>query len=108
MIRKIVVGTALFCSLAYAQTQDKPVKTESRPATTSLSAEELEVTRQDLQRMRSLVQQMQTNLAYVTTIQGPLKHQFELEIEMWQLQIARMERQLNGSAERNESGRISK
>ena len=50
--------------------------------------------------MRSLVQQMQTNLAYVTSIQGPLKHQFELEIEMWQLEIARMERHLNSSAEK--------
>ena len=38
--------------------------------------------------------QMQTNLAFVTSTQGPLKHQFELEIEMWQLEIARMERQL--------------
>jgi len=47
--------------------------------------------------MRAVVQQMQTNLAFVTTIQGPLKHQFELEIEMWQLQIASMERRLGAA-----------
>ena len=51
--------------------------------------------RDDLAKMKSLVQQMQTNLAFVTSTQGPLKHQFELEIEMWQLEIARMERRLS-------------
>ena len=54
--------------------------------------------RADIERMKSLVQQMQTNLAYVTTIQGPLKHQFELEIEMWQLEITRLERQVGSSS----------
>ena len=56
--------------------------------------------RDDLAKMKSLVQQMQTNLAFVTSTQGPLKHQFELEIEMWQLEIARMERRLSNSAEK--------
>ncbi|SRR6266404_4202884 len=94
MIRKIVVVAILFCSLTFAQAQEKPLKSQPRPASAPPSTEDLEATRLDLQRMKSLVQQMQTNLAFVTTIQGPLKHQFELEIEMWQLEIARMERRL--------------
>jgi len=49
--------------------------------------------------MRSLIYQMQRNLASVSTAQDPLKHQFELEIEMWQLQIASMERRLGTSEE---------
>ena len=49
--------------------------------------------------MKSLVQQMQTNLAFVTSIQGPLKHQFELEIEIWQLEIERLERRLGESGD---------
>jgi len=99
MIRKIVVVAILFCSLTFAQAQEKPLKSQPHPASTPLSTEDLEATRLDLQRMKSLVQQMQTNLAFVTTIQGPLKHQFELEIEMWQLEIARLERQLGTSGE---------
>ena len=100
MIRKIVVVSILFCSLTFARAQEKPLKSQPHPASTPLSTEDLEATRLDLQRMKSLVQQMQTNLAFVTTIQGPLKHQFELEIEMWQLEITRMERHLDGSAEK--------
>jgi hypothetical protein len=59
-----------------------------------VSAEDAQALRADLQRMKALVQQMQTNLAFVTNTQGPLKHQFELEIEMWQTEIAGMERRL--------------
>src|SRR3954468_18085790 len=66
----------------------------------AVSAEDAQALRADLQRMKALVQQMQTNLAFVTNTQGPLKHQFELEIEMWQLEIATMERRLGpGSSE---------
>jgi hypothetical protein len=89
---------AITVTLAHSQQTSKPTHqtvaqppAETRP---DLSAQDA----QDLQRMKSLVQQMQTNLAFVTSIQGPLKHQFELEIEMWQLQIARMERRQESSA----------
>ena len=47
--------------------------------------------RTDLERMRSLLQQMQQNLAFVQTSQTPLKHQFELEVEMWQITLQRMD-----------------
>src|SRR5712675_2420244 len=99
MTRKILVAAALFCSLTFAQGQEKPFKSQPHPANAPLSGEDLEATRLDLQRMKSLVQQMQTNLAFVTTIQGPLKHQFELEIEIWQLEIERLERRLGESGD---------
>lgn len=50
--------------------------------------------REDLARMRVLVQQMETNLAFVDTTQSPLKHQFQLEIDMWRTMISQMERRL--------------
>ncbi len=65
----------------------------------SISPEDAQALRMDLQRMKALVQQMQTNLAFVTNTQGPLKHQFELEIEMWQTEIASMERRLGQSGD---------
>jgi hypothetical protein len=51
----------------------------------------------DLQRMRVLVNQMQVNLGFVQTTDTPLRHQFELEIEMWQVLIEQMERRLESS-----------
>jgi hypothetical protein len=50
--------------------------------------------REDLTRMKALVQQMQSNLAFVDTAQSPLKHQFQLEIDLWQTLITEMERRL--------------
>jgi hypothetical protein len=37
---------------------------------------------------------METNLAFVDTTQSPLKHQFQLEIDMWNTVITDMERRL--------------
>jgi hypothetical protein len=89
----------LATSMVHAQEPARPAPAPA-PRASAVSAGDAEALRGDLQRMKSLVQQMQTNLAYVTSIQGPLKHQFELEIEMWQLEIVRMERHLNSSVEK--------
>lgn len=48
--------------------------------------------RDDIRRMRALVAQMQTNLAFVDNTQSPLKHQFQLDIDMWNILINQMER----------------
>jgi hypothetical protein len=56
--------------------------------------DDLQALREDITRMKALVQQMQSNLAFVDTTQSPLKHQFQLEIEMWQTLITEMERRL--------------
>jgi hypothetical protein len=42
--------------------------------------------------MRALVAQMQSNLAFVDSTQSPLKHQFQLDIDMWNTLINQMER----------------
>ncbi len=46
----------------------------------------------DIKRMRAILQQMQSNLAFVDNTQSPLKHQFQLEIDMWNVLISDMER----------------
>jgi hypothetical protein len=48
--------------------------------------------RDDVKKMRALVRQMETNLAFVDTTQSPLKHQFQLDIDMWNILIDQMER----------------
>jgi hypothetical protein len=54
----------------------------------------------DLARMRGIVEQMQTNLAFVASPQSPVKHQFELEIDMWQVLIEQMNRKLKAASGR--------
>lgn len=56
--------------------------------------QEIQAMRQDITRMKVLVQQMQSNLAFVDNTQSPLKHEFELDIQMWQTLIAQMDRRL--------------
>jgi len=46
----------------------------------------------DLEKMQVLLEQMQRNVAFVSPGDTPLKHQFQLEIEMWQLLIRDMQR----------------
>ncbi|HWX55198.1 MAG TPA: hypothetical protein VN176_11470 [Verrucomicrobiae bacterium] len=59
-----------------------------------MSDEDVQALRSDLARMKVLVQQMETNLAFVDTTETPLKHQFQLEIDMWKAVIHQMERRL--------------
>src|SRR5512135_1929833 len=46
----------------------------------------------DLRKMRALLEQMQNNLGFVQSGTTPLKHQFELEIDMWRTLLEHMER----------------
>lgn len=55
-------------------------------------ANDAQAMRDDIKRMRALVAQMETNLAFVDATQSPLKHQFQLDIDMWNVLINQMER----------------
>jgi len=55
-------------------------------------ASDAQALRDDIKRMRALVGQMESNLAFVDTTQSPLKHQFQLDIDMWNIVINQMER----------------
>ena len=90
----------LFFALCFAGTglmaQNAP--SAPAPAVTSqaqgMSEQQMEALRADIARMKNLVQQMEINLAFVDTTQSPLKHQFQLEIDMWKTMIVHMEKQL--------------
>ncbi len=89
MFRRFSLVLALLCALSTliflpAQTS-KP-----QPASDS----DLQALKQDAQRMRVLLNQMRTNLAFVDTSQSPLKHQFEIEADMWQLTLDQMGRRI--------------
>jgi hypothetical protein len=103
MTKTFGVAAALLLCVILSSPQDQPTRpTHPAHASTETTASPAEdsATREELQKMKALVRQMQTNLAFVTSTQGPLKHQFELEIEMWQLEIARLERRLGPEPKR--------
>jgi len=60
---------------------------ESRP-----DLSEQQATRDDLQKMRVILNQMRNNLAFVGSSTTPLNHQLQLEIDMWQMLLDQMER----------------
>ncbi len=70
------------------------VKGAPPPGTTDQAA----AWHQNLERMRSLLQQMQTNLVYLPSGYSSMKHQFELEIDMWRMLLDQMERTGPGAA----------
>lgn len=57
-----------------------------------LASDDARSQQDDIRKMRAIVQQMETNLAFVDTTQSPLKHQFQLDIDMWNILINQMER----------------
>ena len=56
------------------------------------STDDAKAMENDIRRMRALVDQMQSNLAFVDNTQSPLKHQFQLEIDTWRTLLSEMER----------------
>ncbi len=51
-------------------------------------------------QLKVLLNQMRTNLAFVQTSQTPLKHQFELETDAWQVIVEQMDRRLKQMEDR--------
>jgi hypothetical protein len=98
-----IISCVLSLSFGIAEAQQQAAKAApSQPSGVAVAPQttqaDLEALRSDLQRMKGLVQQMESNLAFVDTTQSPLKHQFQLEIDMWKTVIQQMERRLDHAA----------
>jgi hypothetical protein len=93
-----IILAFVFLSLAFAGQEKSPgqqtVSSAQTQPSKSAQAAEVQALREDLERMKQLEQQMETNLAFVDSTQSPLKHQFQLEIDMWRTMIGSMERRL--------------
>jgi hypothetical protein len=92
-----VLMVALILSVAAFSQKPAAPPASSQPTASRLVPDDDKDTvalRAELQNMRSILVQMQNNLAFVQTTQTPLKHQFELEVEMWQIAINQAERRL--------------
>ena len=87
----------LFCASVMLRAQD----TQNTSQAAAAHAENAQsITRNtddvkaDLAKMHVLLGQMQRNVAFVSSGDSPLKHQFELEIEMWQLLLRDIDRKI--------------
>ena len=90
-----IILIVLSFGVSLVAAQAVPPEPKSHPQSASgLNQQDLRALRDDVQRMKALVQQMQSNLTFVDTTQSPLKHQFQLEIDMWRTVIGHMERRL--------------
>jgi hypothetical protein len=74
------------------------VSRDAHPA----NADQFDAMQADAKKMRVILNQMRTNLAFVQNTQTPLKHQFELEIEMWQTQLDQMDRRIQQMQHRDD------
>ena len=88
-----IISVLLLTGSATAQTI--PSGTHAQTASPAAgSTDDLAAMKTDIAKMRVLVTQMQNNLGVTTTSTTPLYHQFDLQIQMWQLLIAQMERRV--------------
>jgi hypothetical protein len=83
------------------QAPDGRAAPHATPAPSHPDSGDIEQMRADLERLRVLLNQMRTNLAFVQTSQTPLKHQFELETDAWQVIVEQMERRLERMEDRS-------
>ena len=104
-----VVACLLFLNHANgqsAETAEPHRATQAAPqaANSQRDSDDMEQMRADLERLKVLLNQMRTNLAFVQTTQTPLKHQFELETDAWQVIVEQMERRLKRMEDRRVPG----
>ncbi len=77
-----------------ASQHTKPPVPATQTAPLAADTEEIEVMRADLAKMRVLLTQMRNNLAFVQTTDTPLRHEFDLNNEMWQMVLNDMDRRV--------------
>lgn len=97
MPKLVKIIAILFCVVSILRAQDVHDTSQSAAAhdekAQSISRKADDV-RADLAKMQILLGQMQRNVAFVSPGDSPLKHQFELEIEMWQLLLRDLDKKL--------------
>jgi len=94
MIRMIMVVSFCIILLPLSAQESRPQQNHGLDSSDQnpLASAQGKVLKTDLERMQALLEQMQRNVAFVSPGDTPLKHQFQLEIEMWQLLIRDMQK----------------
>jgi TolA-binding protein len=101
-MRILVPALVLLLAAGAAAQASKPASSAKQARSTAgqissapvVDQAEIDALKADLLRMNSILNQMRTNLGYVATTTQPLRHQFELELDMWQMLLSQMERRV--------------
>ena len=101
----LVVACFLFLAYANGQSTEtaephRATQAPTQAANSQKESDDVERMRADLEQLKVLLNQMRTNLAFVQTSQTPLKHQFELETDAWQVIVEQMDRRLKQMEDR--------
>src|SRR5437868_1349106 len=80
--------------IALAGSAKPPQTSTSAPASTTAPADPTVAMQEDTRKMHAILDQMKQNLGFVGCTTTPVNHQFQLEIEMWQLQVDQMDRHI--------------
>jgi hypothetical protein len=91
MLLTVLISACLLMTMTEAQ---QPAPQGSTAPDASKDQAEIAAMKADLKQMRVILNQMANNLAFVSDSQSPLKHQFQLEIEMWQVLMIQMQRRV--------------
>jgi len=91
----IIISLCTIAAMTAQTVQDTASSATPQPQASQPAKTNTGDPRADLAKMRILLGQMQRNVGFVSAGDTPLKHQFELEIEMWQILIHDMEEKLN-------------
>ncbi len=92
-----VCAILLSTTVALAQSSQEPNPKMTSTVQRSGTIQQPVDLKSDLEKMRVLIEQMQRNVAFVSAGDSPMKHQFQLEIEMWQLLLRDMDRKVDES-----------
>src|SRR4051812_45160742 len=99
MFKRMAVCTILMCTVEPIYALQSPQESENQHVVQQRgdqsAASDGKQIRTDLEKMRVLLGQMQRNVAFVSAGDTPLKHQFQLEIEMWELLLHDLEKKLD-------------
>jgi len=90
----LVSATAQTTRKTPAHPPDAAARAPENSAPAGAADDDVQQLNADLQRLKVLLNQMRNNLAFVQSSQTPLKHQFELEADAWQLIVEQMDRRI--------------
>ena|SRR5678815_3639902 len=91
----ILLALIFLGAIAVAQSPSGSAKKSPVNSRSTSQQSEIDALKADVSQMKVVLNQMATNLAAVSDLQSPLKHQFQLDIEMWQIVIMQTQRRIN-------------
>ena len=95
MLTVFLVSVSLFGQASGSSTINAASSAQNAATRSPDGDNEIAAMKADIQKMRDLLVQMKTNAGFAASVTTPLYHQFELESEMWQLQLDQLQHHLD-------------